>query len=35
MNPEPVVWQGPTTTIPLEKRLRDILGLGAKKHLPA
>jgi hypothetical protein len=36
MNPEPVVWQGPTTTIPLEKRLRDILGLDRpKKHPPA
>jgi hypothetical protein len=35
MNPEPVKWQGPTTTIPLEKRLRDILGLDPKKHPPA
>jgi hypothetical protein len=36
MNPEPVKWQGPTTTIPLEKRLRDILGLDRpKKHPPA
>src|SRR5262249_11508801 len=26
MYPQPVVWQGPTTAIPLEKRLRDILG---------
>jgi hypothetical protein len=35
MNPDPVVWQGPTTTIPLERRLRDILGLDPKKHPPA
>jgi hypothetical protein len=26
MNPEAVVWQGPTSTNPIEKRLHDILA---------
>ena len=26
MNPDPATWQGPTSTIPLEKRMHDILA---------